>query len=200
MYVLEFQELLERHFKHVRVYRQGAVAGSFVFPASEEISSTAVESARLALTNPDISAAPPTTGSVIAVCSDIEVSEQEEQPYLLLDRDSRVFDECEDRAEDVGLLRDEIRRMQETEVQAFQDSLKLHRTEMAYLRAQIRRSNAEIRRLKSQIHSLKSHIREMEESTTWRIFEPYRRLRARMDSRGKQSPESTDGSGGDRPG
>src|SRR5215210_7207639 len=137
MYVLEFQAILERHFKHVRVYRQGAVAGSFVFPASEEVTSTAVESARLGLTNPYFSAAPPTTGSVMAVCSDVEVSE--EQPYLVLDRDRRVFDECEDRAEDVELLREEIRRMQETEVQAFQDSLKLRGTEIGYLRAQIRR-------------------------------------------------------------
>jgi SAM-dependent methyltransferase len=215
MYVPEFRELLERHFKHVRIYRQGAVAGGFVIPVSEEITSTAVESVRFALTNPYISAEPPTTGSVIAVCSDIEVSEQEEQSYLLLDRDSRVFDECEDRAEDVGLLRDEIRRMQETEVQSFQDSLKLHRTEIAYLRAQIRRSkadsNAEIRRLKSQIHRLENqmenqihrlenHIREMEESTTWRIFEPYRRLRARMNSKKERPPEGTEGSGGDRSG
>ena len=41
------------------------------------------------------------------------------RPYLLLDRDRRIFDECEDRAEDVELLREEVERMQETEVQAF---------------------------------------------------------------------------------
>ncbi len=34
MYVLEFRELLERHFGHVHIYRQGAVAGGFVFPVS----------------------------------------------------------------------------------------------------------------------------------------------------------------------
>ena len=132
MYVPEFRELLERHFEHVRIYRQGAVAGGFVFPTSEEVTSAPVESARFSLTDPTLGAEPPTTRSVIAVCGDAKALGQEEQPYLLLDRDRRVFDECEERAEDVELMRSEIRQMQETEVQAFRDALKLHRS-MAYV-------------------------------------------------------------------
>src|SRR5215217_1367573 len=104
MYVHEFRELLERHFGQVHIYRQGAVAGGFIFPASEEVSSAPLESARFSLTNPDLGVEPPTTLSVIAVCSDAEALGQEEQPYLLLDRDRRVFDECEERAEDVELM------------------------------------------------------------------------------------------------
>ena len=123
LYVPEFRELLEEHFGHVRIYRQGAVAGGFVFPASEEITGVPLESARFSLTDPDLGAKPPTTRSVIAVCSDAEASGQEEQPYLLVDRDRRVFDECEDHAEDVELLRGEIQQIQETEVQAFLDLL-----------------------------------------------------------------------------
>ena len=66
--------------------------------------------------------------------------------------------------------------MQETEVQVFQDSLNMHRTEITHLRACIRRSDAEIQHLKiqmkNQIQKLTGQIREMENSTTWRIFEP----------------------------
>ena len=36
--------------------------------------------------------------------------------------------------------------MQETEVQAFQDTLKLNSTEMAYLRAQVRNVGAQVKR------------------------------------------------------
>jgi hypothetical protein len=123
MYVPEFRELLERNFGRVRIYRQGAVAGGFVFPASEEITGVPVESTRFSLTDPNLGAEPPTTRSVIAVCSSTEAPGQEEQPYLLLDRDRRVFDECEERAEDVELMRGEIQQIQETEVRAFLDIL-----------------------------------------------------------------------------
>jgi hypothetical protein len=132
MYVPEFQELLERHFEHVRLYRHGAVAGGFVFPASGEATGAGIESARLSLTIPGFGAELPIARSIIAVCSDTEGIDQEKQPYLLLDRDRRVFDECEERAEDVELLRGEIQQMQETEVQAFLDALKL-RQSLRYL-------------------------------------------------------------------
>jgi SAM-dependent methyltransferase len=126
MYVPEFRELLQRHFAYVRIYRQGAVAGGFVFPTSEEVTGAPVEMARFSLTEHDFSGEPPTTRSVIAVCSDAaEALGDGEQPYLLLDRERRVFEECEERAEDVELLRGEIQRMQETEVQAFVDAIRV---------------------------------------------------------------------------
>jgi SAM-dependent methyltransferase len=129
MYVPEFRELLERRFGYVQIYRQGAVAGGFVFPASEEITGAPVESTRFSLTDYHFSMEPPTTRSVIAVCSDAaEALGEEDKPYLLLDRDRRVFDECEERAEDVVLLRDEIQRIQETEVQAFIDAIKVRKS------------------------------------------------------------------------
>ncbi len=129
MYVLEFRELLERHFGHVHIYRQGAVAGGFVFPVSKEVTGVPLESARFSLTDPTLGAQPPNTRSVVAVCGDAEaLGQEEQQPYLLLDRDRRVFDECEERAEDVELLRSEIQRMQETEVQAFVDAIKVRQS------------------------------------------------------------------------
>jgi SAM-dependent methyltransferase len=200
MYDVEFQELLGSHFGRVLVYRQGAVAGGLVFPISEELNVASIESAPHSSTNPRVGAKPPATRSVIAVCGDSEALGQQE-PYLLLDRDRRVFDECEDRAEDVELLRGEVRQMQETEAQAFLDALRLRGTEIGYLRARIRNSDAQIHGLKNQIQGLKNQIRDMENSTTWRIFEPYRRLRARMDAAKKgRSPENPEGSGGDGPG
>jgi len=126
MYVPEFRELLERHFERVDIYRQGAVAGGFVFPASEERTGTLIESARFSLPDPDLGTEPPTTRSVIGVCSDAEAFGQEKQPYLLLDRARRVFDECEERAEDVELMRSEIHQIQETEVRAFIDLVEWH--------------------------------------------------------------------------
>jgi SAM-dependent methyltransferase len=128
MYVPEFRILLERHFGNVRIYRQGAVAGGLVFPASEEATDGPVEMARFSLADPRIGAGSPVTRSVIAVCSDVEAVGREERPYLLLDRDRRVFDEFEERVEDVELLRGEIGRMQETEVQAFVDAIKVRQT------------------------------------------------------------------------
>ena len=127
MYVPEFRELLQRHFGHVRIYHQGAVAGGLVFPATaEDLSGAPVEMARFYLTDLAFSVQPPMTRSVIAVCSDAaEALGDKVQPYLLLDRDRRVFDECEDRAQDVELLQDEVRRMQETEVQAFVDAVRI---------------------------------------------------------------------------
>ncbi len=129
MYVPELRELLERHFGQIRIYRQAAVAGGLVFPVSEEVTGAPVETARFSLTDPRLGVGPLVTRSVIAVCSDAaEVLGEEEQPYLLLDRDRRVFDECEERAEDIELLRGEIRQIQETEVQAFIEAVKVRQT------------------------------------------------------------------------
>jgi SAM-dependent methyltransferase len=126
MYVPEFQQMLERHFGHVHMYRQGAVAGGFVFPATGEVTGAPVETARFTLADPRFGVEPPTTRSVIAVCSDtaVALADDEERPYLLLDRDRGVFDESEERAEDVELLRAEIRRMQEIELRALVDALR----------------------------------------------------------------------------
>ena len=130
MYISEFRRMLDRHFEHVRMYRQGAVAGGFVFPATaQQPASAPMEVAQFSLTDPRLGVGSPATRSVIAVCGDVAGAlEQEERPYLLLDRDRRVFDESEERAEDVELLRDEIQQLQETEVQAFIDAIKLRQS------------------------------------------------------------------------
>jgi len=205
MYVSEFRALLGQHFGRVSLFRQGAVAGGFVFPEEGDINGASVESAPTSAIVPSVGSEPPTTRSVLAVCSKTESPEGEdvaekESPYLLLDRDRRVFDERGDLAEDVERLRSEVGRMQETEVQAFQDSYSLLGSEIAFLRAQVRSSEASARRIertseglmrqleggseaqyKARIQSLQDRIRAMENSATWRVFEPYRQLRTRLD-------------------
>lgn len=195
VYVSEFRELLNRHFERIQLYRLEAVAGGLVSPASGEAAGASIESASLALsyTRPD--AGFPPARCVIAVCGETDALERVQPPYLLLDRDGRVFDECEDRAEDMELLREEIRRMQETEVQAFQDTLKLHRTEIAHLRAQVRRARAQEKLARAQEKARRDQLRAMEESTTWRLLEPYRQLRRRLDAvRGRRSGNTEGGS------
>jgi SAM-dependent methyltransferase len=188
-FVPELVEALEKRFQGVRLYRAGAAAGGFVFPDSGDVSGASVESARASVTEPGPGAELPPSRCVLAVCGDAGILEREERPYLLLDRDRRVFDECDDRTEDVELLREEIQRMQRTEVQAFQDSLKLHVTEIAHLRAQVRQGRVREAELRNQ-------LRAMENARTWRLFEPYRRLRARIDA-ARGSSEDAKGSGGD---
>ena len=176
MYVPEFRELLERHFGRVHIYRQGAVAGGFVFPVSDKVATAPVESARFSMTNPDLGTEPPRTHSIIAVCTDTEEPQQENQPYLLLDRDRRVFDECEERAEDVELMQSEIQRMQETEVQAFLDALrKQHSLYYIMKRYPIHLRN--IVRNSNKIRNIRTKTRKYR----W-VTVPYRWLRAKSGS------------------
>jgi SAM-dependent methyltransferase len=192
MYAAEFRELLESFFGRVLMCRQGAVGGSFVFPISGELDEASVESASLSSTNPRLGTEPPPARSLVAVCGDAETLELGE-PYLLLDRDRRVFDECEDRAEDVELLRGEVLQLQHTEVQAFLDALKVRGKEIGYLRARIRRAEAHARHMREVAQA-------MENSTIWRLFEPYRQLRTRIDAvRGRVASGESSGGGSDRP-
>ena len=188
MYVPEFRGLLEHHFGHVRLYRQGAMAGGFVFPVSGELTAAVpVESVRLSSGGPRLGGGPPTTRSVMAVCTEDAEALGEERAYLLVDRDGYVFDECEERAEDVELMLGEIRRMQETEVQAFVEAIKIRQTlvrellhspysyrnlileEIRY-RQSIIRGNMRVIRRKGAVGSTKGAFR--------RLSVLYRRLRA----------------------
>lgn len=103
--------------------------------------------------------------------------------------------------------------MQETEAQSFQETLKLFKSEVSYLRARVRSSEAEtrrseaksaarirsleakaearIRQLENQAARLRDRIRGMENSATWRVFEPYRQLRSRIDAARGSGPHNS---------
>jgi SAM-dependent methyltransferase len=197
MYVRDFRDLLERHFKNVSLRRQGVVAGGFVSGASEELGETPLESVQLSSSNPSPGSEMPPASLIMAVCSDGEMPE-EANPYLLLDRDRRVFEEDEDHREDIEILRDEVRRMQESEVQSFQNTIALRTSEVAYLRSELGLSDgqnssgvdiARVQELKEQNDALKrendkikARLHGIEGSNIWRLTSPYRRARLLLGS------------------
>ena len=190
MYLPEFKELLERSFGRVELYRQGAVAGSVIYREnSSSLSDVSVESTRFTVTEPSFDDEPPEAGFILAVCSDAEILNQDERPHLLLDGGRRLFDECDDHREDVQLLRNEIERMQDTEVQAFQDTFMVRNSEISYLEsqlerteAQLQRTEARMRRSESRTRQLEARLHEIETSNSWRLLGVYRSLRTRLGS------------------
>ncbi len=99
MYPLEFREILERHFRHVQIYRQGALAGSIIAPDMRELpedGQLTLESARFSLPDPKFSREVPTTLHMIAVCTNGREPEPLQEPHLILDRDRQIYEEFAD--------------------------------------------------------------------------------------------------------
>lgn len=183
MYVPEFEELVERFFKHVSLYRHGAVSGGIVFKTPANLSRPLVETAGFdSISKPSPEGVD--TCFVLAVCSDdMDAMPGDERPYLLLDCNRRIFDESDDQREDIELLKAEIDQMQRTEVQAFQDALLIRNSENQHLNSENQRLKAEIRRLENRNANLEQHIRNIESSHTWQALRLYRGLRARLGAR-----------------
>ena len=96
MYPLEFREMLERHFEHVQIYHQGALAGSIITPDPDELPAdgrVSIESAQFSLEDPGFSGAFPTTLYLIAICTDAEPPQPLSAPHLILDRDRQIYEE-----------------------------------------------------------------------------------------------------------
>lgn len=188
LYVPEFRELLERRFGSVELFRHGAVAGGLIIKENGTVAEALVESARYVQTKPSLGDVPPPTDLVLAVCGNSQAPDRgEERPYLLLDRDRLLLDESADNSEDIELLREEIQRMQDTEVQAFQDTMRVRNTEIASLKAGQARSEAQLEQLTSQLQTQerqlqarKRQLQEIHNSRAWRLIERYRRLRSRL--------------------
>ena len=186
MYVSEFRRMLERHFARVSVYRQGAVAGGLIYRDSGDLSAVAVDSVSSVYDKLRFSLEPPANHFVIAVCSDVQILDlEDERAYLLLDRDRTLLDECDEYREDIRLLLDEIRQMQETEVQAFRDALILRNRERTFLESQLERvahSETEMERLRARNSILEEYVRGIERSRTWRALGIYRSLRHKLNA------------------
>lgn len=186
MYAPEAEELLGRYFGAVRLYGHGAVAGGFVGPYSGETANAGVQRFRSSALDPAPGAGAPGYRSILAVCGESGVPEGD--PFLLLDQDRRVFEEHEELARDVGLMWEEVDRMQETEAQAFQDTLKLFRSEISYLRARVRSTEGRNLQLENQMARLQERIQSMKTSAPRRVLElAYRQLRGRIDARRSKS-------------
>lgn len=96
MYALEFREILERHFEHVRFYLQGALAGSIITPEMDELPEDgriSMESAQFSLPEPRFGQGFPTMLYLIAVCTNGEAPKPIEKPHLILDRDRQIYEE-----------------------------------------------------------------------------------------------------------
>lgn len=192
VYVPEFRELLEGHFEWVSMYRQGAVAGGLVLRTPDGLSAASVESTWFYSTNPLFGNDPPITHFVMAVCSNAEIPEQgDNQPYLLLDSDRRIFDECEEHREDVQLLQDEIQHMQETEVQAFQDTVSHRSREVAHHEAQLKLAKTRIRNLRARNEELYDRLSKMQEirSKNEKLADQNERLRGRSEKLADQNKQ-----------
>jgi SAM-dependent methyltransferase len=155
LYPPELRALLERHFASVRLYRLRAVAGGVISEDSGGLEREEVETAE-SFSNA------PAASLMIAVCGDSEVPVPD-LPYLMLDGDRRIFGEYGDRVEDVNRLREEIEHLQETEVQAFQDSLRLRDDRLAQIAADGREVEARRRAIQAQNNALRARNKELED-------------------------------------
>ena len=107
MYPLEFQEILKRHFRHVQIYRQGALAGSIITPDLKvlpEYGQPVLESAKFSLPDPWFGREIPTTLYMVAVCTNGREPEPLQEPYLILDRDRQIYEEYADLHATLGPL------------------------------------------------------------------------------------------------
>jgi len=107
MYPLEFRELLERHFRHVQIYWQGALSGSIIIPDRAELpegGEVVLESTRFSLPEPMFNREAPLTLYMIAVCTNGPAPESLRKPHLILDCDRQIYEEHADWRAALGAL------------------------------------------------------------------------------------------------
>ena len=158
MYPLEFREILERHFRHVQIYRQGALAGSVITPDVGELPEDGqlmLESTRFSLPDPEFGREVPTTLYMIAVCTNGQAPEPLRRPHLTLDLDRQVYEEFEDWKATLNLLLAlhtdlyaHQRRMMQRQLQATLQSSRAYRlAQQIKLGQRVRALNAKARNL-----------------------------------------------------
>lgn len=174
MYEPEFREILERHFEHVTLYRQGAFAGSLILPGEEFPADGRVtlESAHFSLEDPEFSLAPPATLYIVAVCTNGTAPEPLERPYMILDRDRQIFEEGFDwgiTARQIkqyhnykhrvlaARIHDGNRRLRDADDKARQQDKK------------IRRLDDQARQWQRQLRRCRNEMAAMQGSRSWRV-------------------------------
>lgn len=162
MYEAEFREILERHFEHVTLYRQGAFAGSAIIldeelPADGRVT---LESAHFSLEDPEFSLEPPTTLYIIAVCTNGTPPEPLQKPHLILDRDRQIFEE----AFDWGITTRQIKQY--------------HNYKRRELSARVQGTNRKLRHAHEQLRHCREELNIIRRSRAYRIA---RKARAILD-------------------
>lgn len=161
MYPLEFREILERHFEHVSIYRQGTVAGSIIIPSPDELPEderVTLESAQFSLDEPGLSQEAPATLYLIAVCTNGTPPEPLENPHIILDRDRQIYEEA------VELL------TVAAQIKAYHNYK--HRVLAARIHdqnRQLRETNAQVRKLDQQLRQSRGNMATMQNSRGWRV-------------------------------
>ncbi len=85
---------------------------------------------------------------------------------MLLDRDRRLLDECENSREDIELLKAEIQQMQKTEVKTFHETLAAYEAEVSRLRGG-----------EEKARELRRRLEDIESSRVYRLLGSYRSIR-----------------------
>ncbi len=196
MHTLQFRELLEANFEHMRIYRQGIVCGGIFLGSDNLVSSMPTETFKISEPENRSGSYPLTTHFNIAVCGDSELPDMGDESLLLLDDERTIFEECEEYLVSLDLLREEIKRIENTEVQAFRERVQSMHRQNTYLKSTNEDLGKEKEALLSEKKALLSEkktllsknewltdrLDAMENALTWRIFGPLRRLRANRGS------------------
>jgi SAM-dependent methyltransferase len=151
MYPLEFQEILERHFKHVRIYRQGALAGSIISPEWENLPAhgpVTMESAQFSLSDPAFGQALPITLYLVAICANGDEPEPLQHPLMILDRDRQIYEEYADH----HFLLSQVRTYHNYKAQALRNQMN----------QRLQQANQRSRQLQRELNTMRS-------SRSWRI-------------------------------
>jgi SAM-dependent methyltransferase len=179
MYEPEFKEMLERHFEHVEIYRQGAISGSLITRNPEELAPEGrveMESAEFSLPEPEFGSGVPTTLYIIAVCTNGAKVEHDPRPYFLLDRGRLIY-------EDYEQLYSKLRRM-------FL-AARYHRMRFRELRDAVstpsgKSMEQQLQNTRKHNEQLREHIRKVERrlhaiegSRSWRVIRKLAVLKAR---------------------
>ena len=182
LYVPEFKELLEKNFERVELYRQSSVGGSLILDLDVNLSGVTVRANHFSMEGSPVDLDPPPASYILALCSDRELSETKGCARLLLDKDRLVFEENEELRDGVELLREEVSQMQETEVQAFRETLRIERQRVAQLGKELERSRNELERSRNELERTRNRLKEIRSSHAWRWISRYRRLRDRLSA------------------
>jgi ubiquinone/menaquinone biosynthesis C-methylase UbiE len=196
MYAPEFKEMLERHFEHVDIYRQGAISGSLITRNPEELNPDGraeMESAPFSLEEPDFGPEVPITLYIIAVCTNGPPPEPLTYPYLVLDRDRLIYEDYEQRYVKVRRLmlaaryhRSRARELSEALSGSPQTAKRLE-NQLQRLKNQLQRLESQLQNTRKHNDQLKAHnqkierrLHAIEDSRSWRVIQKLGPMKARL--------------------